>query len=105
MQGHIYATEALARRAIAAIDGARPAIETLRGPNGVTFAAPARTWCIDPIPLRDGTWFVPWKRRLRPYQGAVVDVDGTPEVVPLESAAVTRTDGDTDPNVAPTRAR
>ncbi len=88
---HVYASEAAARRAIAAINAARPTTEIMR--NETTRqerTVAAKPWAIDPIPLADGTFAVPWDARLLPVEGRVVRVDGSDVTIPLDAAAVAK---------------
>lgn len=80
MDAWIYATEAEARRAIAAIDGALGSTEVVRLPDGRAETRPRKTWA-HPVPLRDGTWAVPYKPRLASVTDRTVRVDGTNERV------------------------
>lgn len=91
----VFLTEAEARKAIAAIDAARApsGTERLRGPDGVEYDAPVKPWAV-PVRLRDGTFGVPFKPRLRPIEGRVVDVRGEAVAVIRESDCVTKTDAD-----------
>ena len=91
----IFATEAEAQKAIDAIDAARApsGTERLRGPDGVEYDAPVKPWAV-PVALKDGTFGVPWKARLRPIEGAVVDVKGEAVEVIREADCVTKTEAD-----------
>lgn len=101
----IFATEAEAQKAIDAIDAARApsGTERLRGPDGVEYDAPIKLWAV-PVALKDGTFGVPWKARLRPIEGAVVDVKGEVVAVIREADCVTKTDADREA-VADPKAR
>ena len=111
LKAHIYASEALARRAIAAIDAVRhpdgteqitvlPGVRDLRDPEvrarcveitlpdgtvrlGYRERRPAKTWA-EPIELEDGRCAVPWREdRLASIEGREVTVDGQRVRVPL----------------------
>lgn len=88
----IYATQAEALRAVAAIDALFGPTEVLRTPAGLV-TRPRLTWAI-PIALRDGTWAVPVKPRLSAVEGRATTVGGQQVTVPLISAAVVRGEGD-----------
>ena len=91
----VYADQVSAARVVTAVDACRaPAgTEVLRLPNGRTATRPAKPWA-DTIQLRDGTWCVPWKERLRAYGGTVIDVGGSPTTVPRDTDCVVKGDAD-----------
>lgn len=91
----VFATEAEAQKAIDAIDAARApsGTERLRGTDGIEYDAPVKPWAV-PVALKDGTFGVPWKERLRAVEGEVVDVKGEAVAVIREADCVTKTDAD-----------
>lgn len=92
MTGWIYATEAAALRAAAAITVAQGATETLRE-QGRLVERPRKTWAA-PAALRDGTFAVPFKARIRGVLDVPVVVDGTPARTPREVDATPIDDRD-----------
>lgn len=70
----VYATQDEAQLVIDAITQAQGATEILT-PSSVSFKAPRKTWA-HPIELSDGTWAVPYGRRLDVIAGLDVVVKG-----------------------------
>jgi hypothetical protein len=88
MDAWIYATEQEGRDLVAAIDAARGPSEDVRLPDGTIEARPRTTWA-HPIPLRDGTFAVPYKPRLDRVVDRTETVRG--EQVRIPRADETRT--------------
>lgn len=118
LKAHLYATEALARRAIAAIDTARhpdgteqvticPSARALARdpelrarcveitlPDGTTRLGyrerrPAKTWA-EPLEMQNGDWGVPYEaRRLAAFADVEVVVDGVTVRIPRENGSTT----------------